>query len=414
MFILIGSHLSGKTFFIKNHIQKNNLSKLKIITEDIKPYIFRNSYIIDTPDINKYKDSNLLISKCIKIIGNISIQDLHIIYFVNKYEDINLAIKRWVQLRKIYSNIVLLDIFKVISIKNLNMEIIDSYNALIKFMKSKIDEKKQKNINTKKSIIMIGITNVGKTSILNDLMQEDIFRISDSRNTTSELTFSIYKHNHLDFKIYDTCGLENNTKSKILGISNLIKYVERAIIVMDNKTYTQKTYQYIFNFLNKNLVNTTFLINKSDLMLDDDKDKITNFLCNKYKISLSDIFFNRTIGNSNTKSNFNKIISISKQKINHHLLNKKIKKYFPNILYLNENSKENSIYNIDVYMKRKLDIRINLRSMMQRLRNLTYKFINNRNFAIKFNIIKSLDKNKNLKSEYKRANYRTSETSKHK
>lgn len=412
MFILIGSHLSGKTFFIKNYIQKNHLGKLNITTEDIKPYIFRSSYIIDTPDINKYKDTNLLISKCTKIIGNIRTQDLYIIYFVNKYEDINLAIKIWMKLRKLY-NLILLDIHRVISIKSLNIEIIDSYNELIKFMKSKIDSI-QPTINNNKSVIMIGITNVGKTSILNDLMQEDIFRISDSRNTTVELTFSIYKNNDLNIKIYDTCGLEHNTKSKILGISNLIKYVERAIIVMDNNTYYQKAYQYIFNFLNKNLVNITFLINKSDLMLDDDRERITNFLCSKYKIGLEDIFFNRTIGNSNTKSNFNKIISISKQKINHHLLNKQIKKYFPSILYLNENSEDNNIYNIDVYMKRKLDIRTNLKTMMKRLRNITYKFIRNRNFAIKFNIIKSLDKNKHAKGEYKGTNYRTSETSENK
>lgn len=215
---------------------------------------------------------------------------------------------------------------QVIQIKNLDIDIIDTYSKLINII---IDKSKNnlKNINNK-SVVLVGITNVGKTSILNDLIKDNIFRISGNKNTTKELTFSIYNYNNCNFKIYDTCGIENNTRSKILGISNLIKYVNRVIIVMDRNTYYQKSYQYIFNFLNKNLINITFLINKSDLITSSEKENIIDFIQEKYKVNERDLFFNNTIGNSNTKSNIEQILSINKKKINHHLLNNEIKKIF--------------------------------------------------------------------------------------
>lgn len=413
MFILIGTSSSGKTFFIKKHIQKHNKNNIKTnSTKDIKPYIFRNSYIVDTPDINKYKDISYLINICNKIINNDISIDYYIIYFVHKYENISLSIKNWIFLKNNYKNFILFDIFKVLDIKNLNIEIINQYDQLIKFITEKTNNN-QSNKNDK-SVIILGITNVGKTSIINDLINYEVFRIDNNKNTTQELTFSIYKFNNQSIKIYDTCGLENNTKSKILGISNLLKYVNRSIIVMDHNTYYQKAYQYIFNFLNKNLINITFMINKIDLITDEKKELILEFLKSKYKINHKDVFFNKTIGNTNTKSNFDKILNINKIKLNHHNLNKKVKKYFSNILYVNENNQENNIYEIDVYMKRKLDIGLNISSMIKKLRNLIYKFINNKNFAIKFNIIRSSNKNKYIESEFKSQDNRVTKNIKNK
>lgn len=100
MFILIGTSLSGKTFFIKKYIQKLNISKINIKqTYDIKPYVFRNSYVIDTPDINQYNNLDTLIKQCNTVLNNPK-TEINIIYFIHKYEDTNLSIKRWMYLKK--------------------------------------------------------------------------------------------------------------------------------------------------------------------------------------------------------------------------------------------------------------------------------------------------------------------------
>lgn len=83
-------------------------------------------------------------------------------------------------------------------------------------------------------------------------------------------------------------------------------------------------------------------------------------------------------------------------------------------MYINESKDENSIYEINVYMKRKINISLNLSYMIKKLRNLIYKLIKTKHFAIKFNIIKSPNKNKENKCEYnKRKNNKSAKTIKY-
>lgn len=412
MFILLGTNLSGKTFFIKKYIQKQKTSNCKSnkTTEDIKPYVFRNSYILDTPNIEKYKNIKLLIEKCIKITSTKYVDDIYVAYFINNYEDIKFTIKILNAIKEITNNIVLLDKFGVWNIKNFDIQVVNNEESLFRFINTHTQSNKINN--TDKSIMVLGITNVGKTSILNNIVNDNVFRVSTVKNTTNELTFINFNlDENTSVKIYDTFGLENSTKCRIAGISNLLKYIDRVVLVMDSTTYYQKAYQYIFNFLNRKLVNITFMINKSDLITNTDKINILNFLSEKYKINKSDVLFNKTIGNSNTIVNFKKILNLEKPKLNHHLINKHIKKHFPNILYINESHEKNKIYKINIYMKRKIDLGLNISVMIKKLRNAIYKLIKNRNFAISFKVSRLLEKNNHKVSrEYKGKNTEFTQT----
>lgn len=133
-------------------------------------------------------------------------------------------------------------------------------------------------------VAIIGKPNVGKSSLLNKLLNYDRAIISDIAGTTRDtIEESVRISSHI-IKIVDTAGIRENTKDIIeqIGIEKSIKAIEEADIILalfDNSKILDNEDEKILELIEKNSSKTFIkVVNKSDLENFFDKNRLGDFI----------------------------------------------------------------------------------------------------------------------------------------
>ncbi len=154
-----------------------------------------------------------------------------------------------------------------------------NFGELLNYI-SKFDKAKKSNYEDLRFCI-VGLTNAGKSSIANKLLNTNRMIISDERNTTRDSTNSIIEYRDKKITLVDTPGLTiKKTRDTILRLSHLsglfaINNSNICVLVIDIKdgiTTEIKKISYLVSELNKPCI---VILNKIDLKsLNIKKEKI--------------------------------------------------------------------------------------------------------------------------------------------
>ena len=177
----------------------------------------------------------------------------------------------------------------------------------VKYIKSKLNEVLEKSENTKmiKEGIAVGIfgrPNVGKSSILNGLLNEDKAIVTNIEGTTRDIVEGSFLLNGIMINLIDTAGIRNteNIVEKI-GVEKskkILNDVDLAMIVLNNnEELTDNDLELLDETKDKNRI---IVINKNDL---ENKLDISRF--NK-----DEVIFTNTINSDGLNELKNKIIEI--------------------------------------------------------------------------------------------------------
>ncbi|ABJ90634.1 GTPase Era [Buchnera aphidicola] len=129
-------------------------------------------------------------------------------------------------------------------------------------------------------IIIVGRTNVGKSTLLNKLIKSNISIISRKPNTTQKHIIGIYTYKLFQFEIFDSPGLQDKyhniiEKKKIRDTFNLINESDIIIFLITNFIWKNIEIK-ILNFIQKKKKKYIIVINKIDLITE--KKKLLPFI----------------------------------------------------------------------------------------------------------------------------------------
>lgn len=319
---LIGRTNVGKsTLFNKLICNRNDalVSNYASLTRDRKyGYIISNNtkkiILIDTPGLNnkKTEKDSLYIEILKQVI--LSIKQSNLIFFVVNAREkvINQDFEIFKLLKKYQKNIFLLvnkieglnvDVLKnefcILGIKNTFY--ISATNGIgIKFLlnqiflllnisnknseKSKnnfnlmysITHKKKMCINSLEKIIkiaIIGKPNVGKSTLINTLLNQERMVTHDQPGTTRDSIFHLIKHDKKKYIFFDTAGVKKkkNINQKIEKLSiyktlNTLKLVNIALLVIDAENEISDQDLYLFHCIKNYSCPIVIVLNKCDLI----------------------------------------------------------------------------------------------------------------------------------------------------
>jgi tRNA modification GTPase len=149
-------------------------------------------------------------------------------------------------------------------------------------------------------VALVGEPNVGKSSILNLLVQEDKAIVTPIAGTTRDVISGSTSFNGVKFDFYDTAGIrETKDAVEIIGIDKSKKEAEKAdvlcFVIAANDQNLNKSILLFQNLQNPKKV---ILINKADLLNETQKQKIlNNFSLNEYS-QIKILFTSATSQNS--------------------------------------------------------------------------------------------------------------------
>ena len=129
------------------------------------------------------------------------------------------------------------------------------------------------------NIVLVGIPNVGKSSLLNALLGYDRAIVTNIAGTTRDTLNETYEFNGVKFNLVDTAGL-HTTQDEIekIGIKRTIDAITQADIVLHLIDCTQDlAKQFDTKINNKNIIT---IINKNDLLNSNIKKDITTYCKN--------------------------------------------------------------------------------------------------------------------------------------
>ncbi|WP_106078760.1 tRNA uridine-5-carboxymethylaminomethyl(34) synthesis GTPase MnmE [Mesoplasma coleopterae] len=140
-----------------------------------------------------------------------------------------------------------------------------------------------KNTNGIKTAI-VGKTNVGKSSLLNALLNEDKAIVTDIHGTTRDIVTGEINLENISLNLIDTAGIRETTDIvEGLGIEKSLKMIDDAeliLFVVDYKAINDKENKMIFDKLHGK--NHILVFNKSEFISEEEKNKInkeqTNFV----------------------------------------------------------------------------------------------------------------------------------------
>lgn len=126
--------------------------------------------------------------------------------------------------------------------------------------------------------VIIGKPNVGKSSILNKLLEEDKAIVTDIPGTTRDIVEGIVDINGIRLNLIDTAGIRETTDIvESIGVKKSLELIEKAsliIFVLNNNTEIDESEYKILNKLkDKNYI---IIINKIDLDKKIDDSKLDN------------------------------------------------------------------------------------------------------------------------------------------
>lgn len=196
------------------------------------------------------------------------------------------------------------------------------------------------------NIALVGKPNVGKSSLINALLNQDKLIVSDIPGTTRDSTDSLIRHDGKDYNFIDTAGFRRRGKIErgiehfsVLRTLSSIERSDISILVIDSSKAISHQDQQIANTILKENKPLLLLINKWDLKDDeeegDDKEvkRRTKFVAKlQYRfpfLSWAPVVFTSAV----TKKNLSKIFEqleiikeesekrISTSKLNHFIEN---------------------------------------------------------------------------------------------
>jgi len=152
-------------------------------------------------------------------------------------------------------------------------EIISTCNKIINDLTALIEDgEKNRVFHDGINIAIVGKPNVGKSSLLNALINEDKAIVTDIAGTTRDIVEGSFNLNGITIKLFDTAGLhKSDDKIEQIGISKAMAAIENAdliLFVIDESGTDEDLFKLIQN--KKYLI----VNNKADLMLNKSSDKI--------------------------------------------------------------------------------------------------------------------------------------------
>lgn len=205
-----------------------------------------------------------------------------VILVINKADNLN---EINLNLEKFYS-LGIKDLFPISSIHGININ-----NLLDKV----IQNLNFKNLNEADDFLKIGIIgkpNVGKSTLLNKILNDERIIVSDKPGTTRDFVDTFININDKKYQITDTAGIKKNKKSldDIEWLSELrsnfvIINSQIILLIID---YTQEISfidQKILAILKSEYKPTILLINKIDLFKNDDYKNVKNEIKAKFKFA---------------------------------------------------------------------------------------------------------------------------------
>jgi len=151
------------------------------------------------------------------------------------------------------------------------------------------DETESKILNEGIEIAIIGKPNVGKSSLLNLLLNKDRAIITDIPGTTRDSIEDYINIKGIPIKIIDTAGIrQSNDKIEQIGIEHTKEYINQAALILvlfDGSNELTVEDQEIINLLhNRNVI---ALITKKDLYQNIDLTLIKKFFINSKIVNIS-------------------------------------------------------------------------------------------------------------------------------
>lgn len=139
--------------------------------------------------------------------------------------------------------------------------------------------------------VIIGKPNVGKSSILNKLLEEDKAIVTDIPGTTRDIVEGIVDINGIRLNLIDTAGIrETDDLVESIGVKKSLELIDKAsliIFVLNNNTkITDSEYEILRKIKDKNYI---IIINKIDLDKNIDDSNLDNVV---YMSTVNDIGIN--------------------------------------------------------------------------------------------------------------------------
>lgn len=164
---------------------------------------------------------------------------------------------------------------KVITSNILNDVVIEVKRELSKIIK---ESENGKIIKEGIKVLILGRPNVGKSSILNRLINEDKAIVTDIEGTTRDIVEGSINLDGIILNIIDTAGIrETKDKIEIIGVNkslNLIKEADLIILVLNNDEEVTKKDEEILEKIRNN--RHIIYVNKTDLNKKINIEKIKN------------------------------------------------------------------------------------------------------------------------------------------
>ncbi|MBF8246665.1 MAG: GTPase Era [Rickettsia sp.] len=142
-------------------------------------------------------------------------------------------------------------------------------------------------------VLVLGETNVGKSSLVNFISNSQISIVTYKKNTTKEVLPLIRTEGESQFVVYDTVGFISKTGKNFLGNKNFfyLKTSDLVILVLDGKKISNQkllyqNLQYVISLKKDHII----VINKIDLLSLQELSKIQSFL-NEYYDDIGKIFY---------------------------------------------------------------------------------------------------------------------------
>ena len=197
-------------------------------------------------------------------------------------------------------------------------EIVEALRKRDFIMKGSALYKQEEKLEEKhRNIAIVGKPNVGKTSIINALLNKEKLIVSDIPGTTRDSTDSLIQHSGKNYNLIDTAGLKRPGKTK-MGIEKFsalrsmasIERCDVALLVLDSSEPISHQDQQIANYILKSGKGLIILANKWDMKGEDSpseekrKDAYIRKLKNKFPfLPWAPVIFTSAV----TKKNLSKI-----------------------------------------------------------------------------------------------------------
>lgn len=318
---LIGKPNVGKSTLF-NRLVKKNIS----ITEDT-PGITRdriyaeceyNNYKFNLIDTGGIDITNKEFNEVIKIQALIAIDESDVIIFVVDAKDgINTNDRVVADMLRKSNKKVIVCVNKMESkaaeenfydfyelgfenVKGVSAEHNIGISELLDEVVSDFEESNEEEYKDKLKFCLIGRPNVGKSSLLNAILNEDRAIVSDIEGTTRDSIDTIFKYDNQEYVLIDTAGIKK--KGKIydsvekFSLIRSMRAIDRSdvcLLILDAQTGIREQDKHIASYALDAGKAIVIVVNKWDTIEDKDKiKKYTEEIRNEFKfIPYADIIF---------------------------------------------------------------------------------------------------------------------------